>query len=520
MLSEGKVQKMSAKRIWGFLLFLMCLIGTCSIAYAAEPVSASCAFTPADFIEPCMAKLSVTIHNSSDKLIENVRIQQESIKEAETVGSIEPGKTAHFSMDVQITKKILDAGKVNFTITYKTGNKNQKLQASAKATRVASLASASLTSRVFKTALYSLESTQAEYRLVNTGVVTIENAVVTDPAYSFASPAVTLAPGEEKVFLTACAFSQSTISSPRVNFISKESQNSYVVHAPSVALHVTEDNFAFTVEPETVSVKYADRAHFAVTIKNNGLLSYQDLSVTAENLGVYQAENAYLKPNESVTLHIETPPVTVSGAYPITIAMRELGGSERIFPAGKMNISVVNEAIRMPLMSVSANSEGSAPFTFTITGAERDIKNVCLSEKTLGDIKTFLVIKSGAETVFSPALTVNKGEAYEFTLSWEENGETHSVSATPVLSRFTPAKDQENELSGAAHASLYALVNATNLPKIVMTATLFLLFAALVTFVIIKTVQAKKRRRQAREQLGKTSKFAPIRIKDAEKENP
>ena len=54
----------------------------------------------------------------------------------------------------------------------------------------------------------------------------------------------------------------------------------------------------------------------------------------------------------------------------------------------------------------------------------------------------------------------SKGEAFEFVLTWEENGETFSVSAAPVISQITPQPDAENSLTNAAHASLYAMVNA------------------------------------------------------------
>ncbi|MBR3929067.1 MAG: hypothetical protein IKJ65_08710 [Clostridia bacterium] len=519
MLSEGTITKMSAKRILFFLLFVVCLISAGAIAYADEPLSAVCAFTPADFIEPCAAKLSISIHNTSDKQIENVRIQQEGSKEAEAIGAIDPGETMHYSIDIQVTKKILDAGKVDFTLTYKAGNKNQKMQISAKATRVSNLASVQLTSRIFKTAIYAGESTQAEYRLLNTGAVAAENAVVSDPAFGFTSSAFTLAPGEEKVFTAIHTFYDNAISSPRADFVSQASGNPYVAHAPSVALHVAEDNFAFSIEPATVSVKYADRAHFSVSIKNNSLLSYKNLLLTVENLGAFPAESAYMKPGDVVTLRIETPPVTSSGLYPIRFTAREAGGSERTYLAGEMNISVSGEENRNPLISVIANPDGSAPFTFTITGANRDIKNARLSEKTLGSVKTFLVIKAGTETVFSPALSVNKGEAFEFSLSWDENGETYSVSATPLLSQFTSSEDIHTDLTDAVHASLYAMVNATHLPKIVMFACICLAFVILASFLIAKFVRAKKRRRQARQQLGRTSKFAPIRTRDAEKEN-
>lgn len=510
---------MSAKRILIFLLLCLCLLGTGVAAHADEALIASCAFSPADFVEPTSAKLSVTVHNATDKLIENVKITQEASKEGEIIGAIEPGETMHFSLNVQITKKLLDAGKVNFQITYKIGGKNQKLVTSAKVTHVSALASVKLTSRIFKTALYPGESTQAEYRLKNTGTVAAENAVVCDQAFDFLSPAITLAPGEEKIFVANYSFSESAISSPRVDFVSGASKNPYVVHAPSVALHVTDDQLTFAIEPETVSVKYGDRAHFSVSVKNNGLLSYKNPSVSVENIGVFPSEYASLTPGETITLHVETPPVTFSGIYPVQISMRETGGSERIFSAGEMNISVFNEESRNPLISVSSNSEGNTPFVITISGANRDLKNVCLSEKTMGEIKTFLVIKAGQETVFSPALSVAKGEAFEFMLSWNENGEAFSVSATPVLSRITSVKDAETGLTDASHASLYTMVNATHLPKIVLIACFTLLFIALSAFITVKSVQRKKRRQQAREQLGRTNKFSPIRTRDTEKEN-
>lgn len=511
---------MPVKRILLLLMLAMCLIGAGAVAYADEPLAAVCSFSPADFTQPGTAKLSVTVHNSSDKPIENVSVSPDANKEGERIGVVEPGETVHFTCNVQITNKMLDAGKVNLTITYKIGNKVQKIQTSAKVTRVENLASAAFTSHVFKTALYSGESTQAEYRIANTGAIAIENVVITDQAFRFVSPAFTLSPGEEKVFSAVCSFSENAISSPRADFVSSQSQNPYVIHAASTALHVTDDDFAFTIEPNTVSVNYGGHAHFSVTIKNNGLLSYKDITVTADGLGVFTFQNTHLKPGASITLQIETPPVTATAGYPILIGMRETGGSGRSFLAGEMNISVQEAASRNPYIYVSANPEGSAPFTVTVSGANRDLKNVVLSEKRLGNIKNFLVIEADSETVFSPILHVNKGEAFEFALTWEENGEPVTISSTPVISQFNSLKDAETNLTDAAHASLYAMVNATHLPKIVLIASLVVLLAAFASFIFIKSFQTKKRRKQAREALGRTSKFAPIRTRDTEKENP
>ncbi|MBQ5769578.1 MAG: hypothetical protein IIW08_00205, partial [Clostridia bacterium] len=189
------------------------------------------------------------------------------------------------------------------------------------------------------------------------------------------------------------------------------------------------------------------------------------------------------------------------------------------FIAGEMNISVLEEEKSTPLISVFTNSEGTSPFLITITGANRDIKNVRLCEKTIGEIKTFLVIKAGSETAYSPILSVNKGEAFEFSLFWDENGETNTVTATPVISRIASVRDAETGLTDASHASLYTMVNATHLPKIVLIACFTLLFIALSALITVKSVQRKKRRQQAREQLGRTNKFSPIRTRDTEKEN-
>lgn len=517
---KGMFAKMLAKRILIFLCAIVCLFTVGATAYADEPLDVLCALTPADFTEPGASKLSVTLHNASAKPIINVRISQDPNKEGAAVGDIEPGESVHFSHDVQVSKKMLDAGKVTVTITYKLGNKTQKMQAFAKVMRVENVASATLTARIFKTALYSGESTQVEYRLFNTGAIAIEEAFVFDPAFQYTSPAVTLAPGEEKMFWTTAVFSESAISSPRLNFLSSESKTPYVIHAASTAINVVQDNLSFAIEPDTVSVNYGGRAHFSIAIKNSGLLTYSDISVNGENLGVFPIANATLAPGDTITMQVETPTVTLSAVYPIRVSMREAGGSERTFHAGEMNISVSESAPRNPLMYVTSNAHGNAPFTFVISGANRNIKNAVLSEKTLGEIKTFLVISAASETTFSPILHVNKGEAFEFVLTWEENGETFSVSAAPVISQITPQPDAENSLTNAAHASLYAMVKATHLPKIVLIASLSLLALAIVFLILYKFAQIKKRRRLAHDALGKTSKFAPIRTKDPDKENP
>ena len=209
---------MPIKRILMLIIAALCLFGAGAIAHADEPLEAVCAFTPADFLEPCTAKLSVTVHNSSDKRIESARISHDPNKESAVIGTIEPGETMHFAYDVQVTKKMLEAGKVNLTISYKIGNKTQKLQTSAIVTQVEHLAKAQLTARIFKSAVYPGEIVQVEYRLVNTGEIAIENAVISDAAFSFASEAYSLAPEEEKCINYMTTFSESAISAPRANF--------------------------------------------------------------------------------------------------------------------------------------------------------------------------------------------------------------------------------------------------------------------------------------------------------------
>ncbi len=511
---------MPIKRVLVWILAALCLLGAGVVAHADEPLGAVCAFSPADFIEPCTAKLSVTVHNSSDKRIESARIAYDPNRESEVIGTIEPGETIHFAYDIQITKKMLDAGKVNLTISYKIGNKTHKLQTAATVTQVEHLAKAQLTARIFKSAVYAGEIVQVEYRLKNTGEIAIENASVSDAAFSFVSDSFSLLPGEEKRISVMRAFSENAISAPRANFVSSVSANPYVVHAPSAAIHVTTDNLSFSIEPETVSVAYGERAHFSVSIKNNGLLSYSDPVLSGDGLGLIKAANATLKPQESLVVQVETPPITGEIVYPIRLSLREAGGTERAFSVGDMNVFVAEAPSRNPILSVSTDEQDEIPFVIHIDGASRNLKNVKLSEKRLGEIKTFLTLEANSETVFSPVLSVNKGEAYEFMLTWEENGETFTVSATPVISRITHLKDTKAILDEASHASLYAIVNTTRLAKTALFGCAALIALILSIIILNHYVKTKKRRRQARDAMSRTSKFAPLRTRDTEKENP
>lgn len=510
---------MPIRRILLLILTALCLLGAGAIAHADEPLGAVCAFTPADFLEPCTAKLSVTVHNSSDKRIENARISHDPNKESAVIGTIEPSETMHFAYDVQVTKKMLEAGKVNLTISYKIGNKTHKLQTSAIVSQVEHLAKAQLTARIFKSAVYPGEIVEMEYRLINTGEIAIENAVISDAACAFTSESFSLQPGEEKCIHHMTSFSESQISAPRANFLSSVSQNPYVVHAPSAAIHVSSDNLSFSVEPETVMVAYGERAHFSITIKNNGFLTYTNLSLSAGGLGLIETASAALRPQEGFTVQVETPPMMSENTYLIELSLREAGGTERRFNVGEMKVSVLDAPARNPILSVSANEQG-IPFTVIIDGANRNLKNVRLSEKKLGEIKTFLTLEANSKTAFSPILNAVKGEAYEFMLSWEENGEAFSVAAAPAISRITFVKDTKGGLSEASHASLYAVVNATKLPNFALTACIILIALILVCVIVYQVVKAKKRRRQTRDAISRTSKFAPLRTRDTEKENP
>lgn len=501
-----------------FTLVLILAILAAPFAHADEAPVITAHVTPQDLLSPAEALLSVTITNRAAMPLTDIRISADPNSKGEQFQSIEPGKSGYYELRINITEKLLAAGKVTAYITLKYDGKTRKLTSDAEIHKVSALPQIVFSCHIPRSAAYAGEVVSAEYYIKNTGAVEIRSAVIEDSAFSFVSEPFDLKPGEEKLIPCTAPLTKDVISAPRVGYVSAESGTRYVSYAGNNALRIASDLIQITVTPENALVSSGERTKITVKAENGSLLSYSDVTLTEATLGRIVSFPPVLPAQKSISHTFETPLLLEDTRYSFTLTMREAGGSVKTFTANDVTLRVQPTEARAPEFSVRADESDRAPFTFTVRGASRALTNVQLSEKRLGEIKLFTYLPANSVTAFSPELDVAADSEYVFTLEWEEDGEKLTKTLPPVRALSDTGVESGGGISQHANYAFYAIVHATGLSDAILYGSIAFIAVLISLTLGLRILKKRRRRREVQEALGRTNKFAPVRPRDLDKE--
>ena len=483
------------------ILLILYLAGTLFFARAENVLSLSAGFTPGDLTSPGYATLTVTLQNSTEYKAEGVRLSPSESQKGVEIAPIAPGETAQFIYETSISQKTLDAGQMEVFVSYTLNGSPVKQRVQARIRQVPTLDEVRFTRRVLSGAVRVGDPVTVEYRVENTGSAEMQNVTVSDVWPDFAPEPFALAPGEAKLLSYRFKMTEPVVSAATLSYLSAQSGVNYTLYAEKLPLSAEIDRVRLTLSKSAENARAGERGGITLLVENDGTFRYFDLILTEPTLGRIPGVPDELRPGESFSLKLQTPPFE-SAEYVFTLSMRDEAGTQVSFQSASVPMNTLPSDAQSVQMTVEKADSGA--FILTLTGTETDVRDVRISEKTQGLLRTLDVLPAVSETQVLISCPPAESGLYQFSASFEQNGEAKTVTA-----EITAAAEEEAEASPAPDL-LLTIVQAKNLPALVLILC-SAAFIVLVTFAALR-VRRKKRRRQG----GKTEKFAPVHPKDGE----
>lgn len=508
---------MRLRHILLWLIVVLSVFFACPSLCAPEaPLTVIAVMTPTDYVEIGNGTLMITLINRSELNVTGVSLSPGKGQAGDMIGDIEPGASSYYAYPVEVTEKLLEAGSADVYISYKAGNQNYKEQTSAVVRKVSALPKAELTVRIESDVLHEGDDQLIVYTASNTGDVEIKNAQISDSLGSYTSGIFELAPGETKTVSQLLTVESKYESEARMTFLSALSGTAYDVTAGKKAFDIARDDVVITPGSGTHDISYGERAYFTLTIENRGAFRYTDLHLVSPLLGSLSPLPDTLNPGETVSADISTPPMTENAQISFTLALRDETGTLISIESPGVMVNVRPLPESEPVMYASAGGRDDCEFTVFIQGGSKNIVNARLSEGKLSYARTLAVIPAGRETAVYVDAEPEKDGEYKFLLTWDEDGVSKSISASPV--RYVGGISSD-KAAGDVRNALDAIVHLKNLPLIVIIVCVSII-AGYIAFLLVRGVRKEKLKRKKRmDDMSKTSKFAPVRIRDQEKEN-
>ena len=369
-----------------------------------------------------------------------------------------------------------------------------------------------------KTVLYEGETVYAEYTLVNTGNVPLKSARFEDSALDYVSAIFSLAPGEEKSISVSRSPTKETDEKPRARFVFEGSDKIHDLIAQDASLSFGSDHVIITVTPEKDTLTLRERAFLTITVTNEGPFRYDSCLLESDVFGRVTDFPVVLMPGAEITRTLETKHLTETAQGAFTLTARNESGDKTTFSSDEISLAVLPGEAKLPAVSVIANEVPGAPFTITVTGSDKALRNVRLTEKNLGLIKEIAYLAANAETVLAPDLDINEGESCTFKIEWTEEGEAKTASAQPVSAAFSTHTDTPSGIAGYTNRAFYAIVHAQGLSGVILYGCLTGISLILILSVIHRLYRRRRAKREAREALGSTNRFTPVRPREGKKE--
>ena len=497
------VTKRRAFGLLGLIIAILCLTGAVCFSRAEDALSLSASFTPGDLTSPGYAVLTVTLQNNTEFTAEDVSLSPSENQKGIEIAPIEPGETAQFLYETAISQKTLDAGQMDVFVSCTLNGAPVRQRVSAKIHQVSALDEARFTRRVSASAVRTGDPVVIEYRVENTGSAEMRNVTVADVWPDFQPEPFSLAPGESRLLEYRFKATESAVSAATLSYVSAQSGVNYTLYAEKLPVNVETDRVHLTLARSAESVRAGERGEITLYADNDGAFRYFDLVLTEPTLGRIPGVPDELRPGDSFSLTLLTPPGG-SAEYTFTLSMRDEAGTQVSFQSASIPMPTLPGEARSVLMTAEKPDASDDAFMLTLMGSETDLKNVRISEKTGGLLRTLDALPAMARTRVLVSCPPVESGLYQFTASFEQNGELNTATAEIAFDAKKEAPDP------SAPNVLLTIVQARNLPTLV----LILCGAAFAVLVIVAVLRiCLKKRRRAGE---KTEKFTPVHPKDGE----
>ncbi len=512
----------------GLLLFL------CPDAWAEEAhahLNVTAIANPDHMVLAQEADFTFRIENSSDEEAYGVTVLLPEANGQQPVGQISPGETGTAEFSYPITDADLDRGGITFAISHADAPEGEAIleDVTLPLTREVEAPGVEFTRQISSRYVHANDTLTVVYQLKNTGNVPLNALSLSDALGDFSTTLDALAVGESQIFINRVTVSQSTASVPTVKFTSAASGQSYTKSLSSASITLAEEAIFAQLSVSQSEVAYGDTVTLTLTLSNGGNVSFSDITLTDNALGVLE--------NEPLSLP--------SGAAPVVIARNCVIKSDTTFQVhvtGNTDAGTPFSVDTDPVPVKALQSEGAAnltlsaepsartlsgpgmvSFVITLTNNGRtDLSHVTLREVTRGDVRVFDVIPAGDPTVREQMYEVSEDATFQFVAEMtDSDGTVRAVSSDPIDISIgengqTPMATAPSGAAVLLPTHLLPIAGLSFYP--LMIAGALVLLALLIVALVLSSRKKRRQRKSSRaermkrsEKFGKTNKFTPVR---------
>ena len=484
---------------------------------------------PEEMVAPGDVMLSFTIENISDEPAPNVYLSSADGLLSEPVGQLAAGESQSFNRQHSVTPEELENGVISYIISHDDpDDPNGKINYTAHA----AIRRSDVQPRVEFTRRFSSLSVEENgaltitYRIRNTGNVALQDLRVQDSLGDYTGKVETLDVGQSRTLISRAVITEAEVSSAVLDY--------YAAGNP-------DERFLQTLADQEISIAGSGlSAHLSaaaspfaqgscdlvLTLENTGDTDIRDITITDESYGGIIADSLLAPAGQKIEF---SHSCALRGDMQFTWKISGVSDSgRRITLRADAGVSQAPAGEELPLrLSVSTDTprirrSGNVDLNISIANpGGTDVHSIALLEENAGLMRSFAVIPAGGSIERSFRFEVKENAAFAFLLEYTAgNGEKQRISASPVEIVIAPdgvlpegAKNTLIEFTGKsiklAGSSIYAALLISGLAVLLVLIVLLLIASRRAR--IEKQLRIAAERQRRREELGKTSRFTPVR---------
>jgi uncharacterized repeat protein (TIGR01451 family) len=408
-----------------------------------EALQISTSLEPDLLVAPEETHVTVTLTNTGDTPIGNLRLLRPSGLLVENIGTLEPGASHAFEESVNLTLDQFRAGGVTYLVRCAlnpcTADEVEgRMTVTAPLQRIPAEPAVEFSRSASSEYVQAGEQVALTYRVANTGNVPLTELVVSDPLVGDVGTLDELAPGQKHTFTARVSVKRDAESMPSLTCFSKaDPENPIVRDLGATQIHVTDQRLEATLSADFGAV----RAGGTVTLK---LDLYNASDIALEKLHVYDQTGQELdnppfslKPGERYEL-TQPVPMKETTTFMLTVSGRTEGGSAISARSNALTIAVQASLTRARISlvaQVNPNTPvtaGTVRFSIRLTNTGEDaLRGVKLSELSRGPVRTLWVVPPG-ETAIEQDYPIG-GKPFVFLAEMaDDKGGRLTVLSSPV----------------------------------------------------------------------------------------
>ncbi|MGI6199903.1 MAG: DUF7507 domain-containing protein [Christensenellales bacterium] len=484
------------------LALLLCALGWFSLALPTALAAGSMAVVATSTTEALeqggKVRVVVEVTNTGDSPLEDVYVVDPANQLVADV--IEPGASARIELDTNVSDAQLGKA-VPVTVSASGGVVGR---GSFTVDRISRNPDLSFSTSVDKKTAEAGETVVFTYTVKNTGDVTLDSVSVTDSAFGTIGQVSALAVGDSKVFTYTHKMTGDITSSARADYTAGDKDGSK--EASQVGVTLVSTGLEIKAEASETSLDKAGEVNFTVTVTNTGNQTLTNIGVSEQNIGKIDTIGSLAAGKSAkVSKKVEVSKTTT---YAFTASGKDPSGKTVSASSAEVKVELDEQLVLGDgaiTLIVTPDPEvltqaGTVDFEIqVINNSDAQIKDVVISEKNLGKVRTIGNLAVGKETIHYTA-EVNKDTDFTFVATAKDaDGRSVEFTASTVSMRVRPDPSPSESPSPSPSVSP-APQGGSNPVSTLMTVLgiiIVLVIAAVVTLIIL-SVQEKKAK-QARQ---------------------